>query len=362
MPSYCYSREKPNLLSTQHWRHQYPVLNITGQLKASAEDFQVSEILGYEPCGEGEHIYLWVEKSGLNTAYLAEQIAKFTQLPLRNVTYAGRKDKHALTSQWFSVHLPGKGEFDWNLFNEPGAKVLKAVRHNKKLRTGVLKGNHFTITLNNLSSVQGIDERLQNIEVQGVPNYFGAQRFGSTRYDDRGGNLVLAEKMVNGESIRNRNKRSMAISALRSWLFNENIHNRLTLDKLTQALPGDVMQLAGSNSFFCPDIIDSSITKRLLEQDIYTTAPLWGAGDLVSQNEVYQLEDAIAQNNSLVTQTLASLGLKQERRSLRLFPKDMRWALTENNLNLQFSLPAGCFATSIIREVINVQENRDNTP
>ena len=87
-------------MKIDHWLYQYPKLNILGQFKSSAEDFKVTEILGYEPIGEGEHIYLWVRKTGLNTAYLAEQIAKFTRLPLRAVTYAGRKDKHAQTEQW----------------------------------------------------------------------------------------------------------------------------------------------------------------------------------------------------------------------------------------------------------------------
>ncbi|MCF2950450.1 tRNA pseudouridine(13) synthase TruD [Paraglaciecola aquimarina] len=344
------------MLSTKHWLRQYPSLGISGQLKTSAEDFQVTETLGYEPTGEGEHIYLWVEKIGLNTAYLAEQIAKFTKLPLRNVTYAGRKDKHALTNQWFSVHLPGKGEFDWNTFEEPGAKVLHAVRHNKKLRTGVLKGNYFNITLRNLTSVKNIEQRLQIIASQGVPNYYGAQRFGDTRYDDRGGNLVLAEKMINGESIRNRNKRSMAISALRSWFFNENIHTRLKQDNLTNALAGDVMQLAGSNSFFCAIHIDEDTINRLDERDIYTTGPLWGIGELASQLVTLQQENSTAEQNSSITQLLESLGLKQERRALRLFPQQMSWTLKNSDLNLQFSLPAGCFATSVIREIIDVNQ------
>lgn len=349
------------MLEQKHWLHQYAELGISGQLKSSPEDFQVTEILGYEPVGEGEHIYLWVEKTGLNTAYLAEQIAKFTKLPLRAVTYAGRKDKHAQTTQWFSVHLPGKGEFDWDLFKEPGAKIHHAIRHNKKLRTGVLKGNRFNITLRKLSSTQGIEQRLQEIAQQGTPNYFGTQRFGDNRYDERGGNLVLAEKMLNGESIRNRNKRSMAISALRSWFFNENIHARLQQNNLTQALPGDVMQLAGSHSFFCTDVIEQETSTRLLEQDIYTTAPLWGEGELVSQSLVFKNEDKLAKEHSLITSTLESLGLKQERRALRLFPQDMTWTLSDNTLNVQFSLPAGCFATSILREILDVQQSSDFT-
>jgi tRNA pseudouridine13 synthase len=344
-------------MQIDHWLYQYPKLDISGQFKSSAEDFQVTEILGYEPIGEGEHIYLWVRKTGLNTAYLAEQIAKFTQLPLRAVTYAGRKDKHAQTEQWFSVHLPGKGEFDWTQFNEPGAEVLKSIRHNKKLRTGVLKGNLFNITLRHLSSTSGIDERLQQIKKNGVPNYFGSQRFGNTLYDRRGGNLVLADKMINGETIRNRNKRSMAISALRSWLFNEILNSRLQNGCLSKPLSGDVMQLAGTNSFFCAEKIDISISQRIEQRDIYLSAPLWGKGHLASQSNALHFEQDFAKKYPAVTQTLEDLGLKQERRAINLFPNELEWSWLNDTLNLNFSLPSGTFATSVLRELIDVQDN-----
>lgn len=344
-------------MQTSHWHHLYPKLAISGHFKTKPEDFQVAEQLGYAPIGEGEHIYLWVRKTGLNTAYLAEQIAKFTGLPLRAVTYAGRKDKHAQTEQWFGVHLPGKGNFDWSTFNEPGAEILSAIRHNKKLRTGVLKGNKFDITVRHLSATAGLDDRLQLIKKHGVPNYYGQQRFGETRHDSRGGNLVLAEKMVNGESIRNRNKRSMAISALRSWFFNQVIHTRLDAACLNKPMPGDVMQLAGSHSFFCSEQIDEQIKKRLAERDIYITAPLWGTGELASQDAVLQLETEIFQQHLAIAQTLEKLGLKQERRAVSLFPNDLEWTLTGDTLNLTFSLPAGTFATSVLRELLDIYEN-----
>lgn len=344
------------MLATHHWANQYPPLNIRGELKQSVQDFQVTEELGYEPIGEGEHIYLWVEKASLNTAYVAEQIAKFSGLPLRAVSYAGRKDKHALTKQWFGVHLPGKKALDWQAMDLAGVNILQAIRHNKKLRTGVLKGNTFDITLRNVSSLTGIEERLQAIHQNGVPNYYGQQRFGDTRHDPRGGNLALAEKLLNGETIRNRNKRSMSISALRSWLFNEFIHDRLENNTLCKALAGDVMQLAGSQSFFCAETIDDTVLKRIAEQDIYPTAPLWGTGIVASMKDVLKTESELAKQHDLITQTLAALGLKQERRALRLYPKNMHWTIEGFTVKLSFSLPSGAFATSVLREVLEVYQ------
>lgn len=350
------------MLETNQWCHQYSPLNISGHLKTAPEDFQVTEILGYEATGEGEHIYLWIEKVGLNTAYLAEQIAKFCQLPLRAVSYAGRKDKHAITQQWFGVHCPGKANFDWDAFIEPGAKVIRAIRHNKKLRTGALKGNHFNITLRQLSSTQDLDERLQEIAELGVPNYFGTQRFGDTRYDVRGSNLVLAEKMLNGESIRNRNKRSMAISALRSWLFNQAVHSRIQMNKINQPLVGDIMQLAGSNSIFCAEEINEEIATRLDERDIYITAPLWGVGKLATQTAALQFETSLGKVHEFIAKGLENIGLKQERRAIQLFPQNMQWQILDDTLELEFSLPSGTFATSVVREIMNVVTPRNDEP
>ncbi|MEO9946629.1 tRNA pseudouridine(13) synthase TruD [Paraglaciecola sp.] len=344
-------------MQIHHWSYQYPKLNINGIFKSIPEDFQVTELLGYAPIGEGEHIYLWVRKTGLNTAFLAEQIAKYAKLPLRAVTYAGRKDKHAQTEQWFGVHLPGKEDIDWSNFAVQGAEILKSIRHNKKLRTGVLKANRFKITIRNLSSTVGLENRLQQIASLGVPNYFGEQRFGDTRYDPRGGNLVLAEKMIAGEEIRNRNKRSMAISALRSWLFNEVVHHKVQNNTLDTPQLGDVMQLAGSNSFFCVDDIDNNLRTRLKQRDIFISAPMWGSGHLSSKHTVLEFEKAIASKHKTITQTLENIGLKQERRAVHLYPADLHWSISNNNLTLNFSLPSGAFATSVVRELLNIQKN-----
>ena len=343
-------------MGIDHWHYLGNKPVVTGVMKTRPEDFVVREQLGYEPIGEGEHIYLWVRKLGLNTAYLAEEIAKFAKLPLRAISYAGRKDKHALTEQWFGVHKPGKGEYEWDKLAVPGAQVLKAIRHNKKLRTGVLKGNQFELVIRDLSSTEGLEERLQGIQKNGVPNYFGAQRFGDSRYDPRGSNLVLAQKMIAGEEIRNRNKRSMAISALRSWLFNEYVSSRLADNYYTQPLAGDVMSLAGSNSFFSAQLIDEKIMQRLAVRDIQLCAPMWGAGELPSKSDAAEYEHRLASKHPQIRGTLEDLGLRQERRVISLYADNMAWELKGSQLRVSFVLPSGSFATSILREVVDVSQ------
>ena len=339
-------------LRIDNWQYLHGKPDITGVIKRHPEDFVVIEELGYEPVGQGEHIYLWVEKVGLNTAFVAEQLAKFTGLPLRAITYAGRKDNHAVTRQWFGVHKPGKTEYDWQSLNLDGLTILSAKRHDKKLRTGVLKGNRFELTLRNLSDTSGLPDKIEQIRATGVPNYYGEQRFGDSRHHPQGGNLALAEAMLAGEAIRNRNKRSMAISALRSWLFNEFVSARIESDQFSTPLRGDAMQLAGSNSFFIAEEIDSALQKRMAERDVFITAPLWGKGELHTMHEAKSFEHGVAESCDAVCQGLEALGLKQERRAVSLFPEGLEYSLDDDTLSLKFSLPAGCFATSVVRELM----------
>jgi len=348
-------------LTTQHWNYLHGKPTGQGLLKAQADDFKVSELLGYEPCGEGEHIYLWTRKTGLNTAFVAEQLAKFCQLPLRNVSYAGRKDKHSVSEQWFGLHVPGKQSFNWSEMALEGFEVLLAKRHNKKLRTGVLKGNTFAIRIRQITHREDVLQRLEMIKKSGVPNYYGEQRFGLIRTTDSaatklGGNLLLAEKMLQGETIRNRNKRSMAISAMRSWLFNEFVSKRVESNTLLSPMNGDVFVLSGSNSYFSEPEISDEIVTRLTSGDIKISAPLWGTGPLSSHNKTAEFEQAIAEINPSVCKMLAELGLKQERRFIHLNPSKFTWEFDQDDLLMQFSLPSGCFATSVIRELTNVRQ------
>jgi tRNA pseudouridine13 synthase len=332
--------------------------------KQQADDFVVTEKLSFEPSGEGEHIFLWVEKQNLNTAFVAEYIAKFAGLPLRDVTYAGRKDKFAKTYQWFGLYIANKKAPDWSKFDLAGAKIIKVTRNDRKLRTGALIGNHFTVVLRGTKGLCAglLESRVAKLSQNGVPNYYGPQRFGNLRIDDPTalpGNLSLAQKMLAGEEIRNRNKRSMAISALRSWLFNEFIHERIQALEYAKLYEGDVMQLAGSNSFFLCENIDETIKKRIDEKDISITCPLWGKGFLHSTNEVFKFEQSISKKHNHVCELLAALGLKQERRAMILFPQNITFSMMADSITLSFELPSGCFATSVLREICTLIEDHE---
>lgn len=346
-------------LTTQHWDYLYGRPVSTGLFKFQADDFQVTEDLGYEPTGDGEHQFVFIEKENTNTAFLAEQLARYTGLPLRQVTYAGRKDKYAVTRQWFGLHAPGKPDFDFSDWQLEGVKVLKHTRHNKKLKTGQLRGNAFQIQLRQVNNIEAVEETLAQIARHGVPNYYGEQRFGVMRMNDqgevmRGGNLVLAERMIQGETIRHRNKRSMALSALRSWLFNEVVSTRLSNQQFNQVLPGDALALTGSNSFFIDDGSDTRLQQRYASGDLSPTAPQWGAGSVPSEGEARALEQAVADANPAVSNFLATAGFAQERRAIKIWPEQLEWLGKGDTLTLSFSLPSGCFATSVLRECVDM--------
>ena len=338
--------------------------DVTGELRQNDADFQVDEERGFELSGEGEHVLLQIRKQQLNTDQVARQLARLAQVQARDVSFSGMKDKHALTTQWFSVHLPGKLEPDWQLLNNEQVQVLQHTRHRQKLRRGSHRRNHFVIVLRGVlqevsrellrelqPQAQGmhelIEQRLQTIAQQGVPNYFGAQRFGN-----REGNIAKAGAMLRGERrIKDRQQRSLYLSTARALLFNKVLSQRVMQCNWNQALAGDALMLNGTHSFFIAEQIDDEIAQRLALHDIHPSGPLWGRGELATQAAVRMLEsDALAGDADLCA-GLEQAGLKQERRALRLLAEDLSWQwLADDALQLRFALQRGAYATSVIRE------------
>jgi len=330
--------------------YAYGVPLVSGVLRTHPEDFFVDEVLGFEPDGEGEHVLLQIEKRNTNTQWLADQLARFAGIPKRDVSYAGMKDRHAVTRQWFSLGLAGATEPDWDNLQIDNVRVLQHARHRRKLRRGTLQGNRFHLVLRNLQGdTASLESRLQHIVQQGVPNYFGEQRFGH-----QGANLQQAMAMFQGKRIKDRHKRSLYLSAARSYLFNTLLSQRVARGDWNRAIPGDVMLLAGSNSYFVPELNDATIQQRLASFDIHPSGCLWGKGDTPAQAEAAELERSLAQAHPELCRGLEQAGLKQERRALRLPVVDLQWELdaAKQLLELRFFLPAGAYATTVLRELV----------
>lgn len=315
---------------TLSWAYAYGKPEVSGDFRTEPEDFVVDEFLGFEPTGEGEHVYLQVQKRNNNTAWVVKLLARLAGVKPMDVGYCGLKDRNAVTRQWFSVYLP-KGEApNWADINDDTIEVLRVSRHNKKLRRGTHVCNHFQIRLRHLSgSLASLPERLESVKQLGVPNYFGEQRFG------RGAqNLVRAEELlVDRIKVKNRQLRGLYISAARSYLFNAVLSERVQRSMWQHSLPGEILSEAG-----------------------LATGPLWGRGRPQVSDEVAELEQLQIAQLQTWCDGLEHVGLDQERRQLQLLAAGFSYQLIDEDLTLKFALPPGCYATAILREVCELRE------
>ena len=289
-----------------------------GTIRRSIEDFQVDEILGFEPSGAGEHIYLWVKKTGANTGWVADQFAAFLGLRHFDIGYAGRKDRHAITRQWFSCWVPGKADPDWSGLHVEGVELLQTIRHDKKLRRGVHQGNRFRIRVSGLTggaNEAAFNERLHRIRQTGFPNYFGPQRFGHD-----GHNLAKADALLAGEtSLRGRRgkQRDLYISAARSYMFNHELSARVEAGTWQMAQAAESLWLFGLPPHRDIEVPDP---KEFVE---------WGEG-------------------------LKQLGVKALQRDLAVIPGELDWQFSSADvLELFFTLPGGAYATSLLQELMD---------
>ncbi len=310
-------------------------------MRAQPADFRVDEIAGFGSAatglaGVGEHVYLHIEKIQQNTAQLASRIAKLAGVRPLDIGYAGMKDRNAVTRQWFSVYLPKGRAPDWGALNDANTAVLEVARHTRKLRRGNHAGNRFVIRLTRLAGPSSsLEARLADCAKRGVPNYFGPQRFGLDA-----SNLALADDLFNNRRrAPSRALRGLALSAARSYLFNRVLSARVIAGNWQRFEEGDVAGVAGA------------------------TGPLWGRGRLASGAATFELEDSSTAEFAAWRNGLEHVGLQQERRSLCLYPQEMGWAFIPDRgrgkeLELCFVLAPGEFATSVLRELVSVEDRR----
>ncbi len=334
------------------WRHGQGKPGARARFKQCPEDFRVGEQLRFAPEGEGDHQYLHIEKTNANTEWLARQLARFAGIRAGEVGYAGRKDRAAVTCQWFSLHLPGGRSPDWQAFELDGVRILEITRHPRKLRIGAVRENQFVIRLRNLTGdPAALEARLQLIAERGFPNYFGEQRFGRD-----GANLEGAREMLEaGRKVRDRNRRSLFLSAARSCMFNEVLSARIGANTWQQPLPGEPLQLDGSEKWFVDDGMDDNLTARIRDFDLHPTGPLPGRG-VTAMADAADFEARVLAPFEGWIRQLEALGLKAERRPLRVRPAELTVTREQpDQLLLRFSLPKGAFATSLLREAVNLE-------
>ena len=334
------------------WRRFLPDPELRGVIRAVPEDFQVWELPLVEPEDSGNHLWLEIEKRNANTRWVAERLAEAAAVSVRDVGYAGMKDRHAVTTQWFSVGLQEAGNDDWRNWSIPDARVLQAKRHTRKLQRGALRGNRFLIRVRSLSGdAGGLDDRLARLAALGVPNYFGPQRFGH-----QGLNFARGARWLKQGGRLPRAKRSIYLSAVRSALFNEVLSERVRQSSWDRLVDGDIAQLNGSRALFACALPDADLERRCAEFDIHPTGPLAGSGGLQPERDAAVLEaDVLSPHGEL----LASLGrarVESGRRSLRVALTALEWDQSGSELELRFELPAGSYATTLLRELVSLRD------
>lgn len=304
--------------------------------------------MGFELSGEGEHQFFRIEKRGLNTEELVKRLAVCIGKPVKSISYAGLKDRQALTTQWLSVHCPGEAIPDANILQGDGWRVLESSRHLKKLKTGALEGNQFTLVVRDLLQCNEVETRLQLIKTGGVPNYFGPQRFGHN-----GLNMDKAEAvLLNGLRVKDRFLRGIYYSAARSFLFNRILSARVASHNWNKAVSGDVMQLAGKNSIFPIDLPDEIIHARVEVQDLSPASLMWGKGNELVSADALAIQQAALQGFEPWCDALEKHGLERAYRAHVLQVQDLVWQWQDGGLIFKFQLKSGSYATSVLREVI----------
>ncbi|RTR07145.1 tRNA pseudouridine(13) synthase TruD [Halomonas nitroreducens] len=318
--------------------------------RACPEDFRVEECLGFAPEGQGEHLWLWVEKRDLTTAMVAKQLARACEVAPRQVGYAGMKDRVAVTRQWFSVHLPGR-EAPHDLaerLSEMPLELLEVTRHPRKLKRGVHRANRFRLRLTGEALADpALAARWEWLCRHGVPNYFGPQRFGP-----EGRNLQRALSVL-ARGWRKRDDRDgMLLSAARSYLFNTLLAGRIVDGSWATPLPGEAVILDGSSSQFVVETLDASLRERAERLDLHPSGVLWGQGRSVARDEALAREQALAEACPALCAGLERAGVRLARRALRLRLEAPRFEPGEGEAWLSFTLPRGAFATAVLRELV----------
>jgi len=341
-----------------HARMAAPIAR--GCIRVANDDFRVDEDCPVVLSGAGEHLWCRIQKDGLTTADAAQRLSRAAGVHPRHIGFAGQKDRHAVTTQWFSLAWPIKVDAP-ELPDEPALRVLDIARHDRKLKRGAHRGNRFTLRVRDVDgSRPELDADLARIARDGVPNYFGPQRFGQA-----GRNIELARALFAGKRL-SRDRRGFALSAARSLLFNAVLHARVIDGSWNRLIDGDAVMLDGSHSLFARNSSGQTAAEldaRSAAFDIHPSGPLPGREiDPVVEGEAGQLEQRVLAEFADLQEGLVQCGVDAARRALRLPVHDLEHAWEDSTLVLSFWLPTGAFATSVLREVVQVSEPARNAP
>ncbi len=320
---------------------------VGGRIKVELDDFAVEEIPAYEPSGTGDHVYLWVEKRDLSAEYFVRQLSKRLGIPADDIGTAGLKDRHAVTRQWVSI--PKIAEPRLNEIDGDGVKVLTVSRHTNKLKPGHLRGNRFTVVVREAVNPERVQPILDRVRELGLPNYYGPQRFGRDGETADNGFRMIRGERLNAPPFRLK----LYLSAAQSLLFNDCLSRRLTDGLFRTVLPGDVMMKWPFGGIFNADDVPVE-QARFDNRETVTAGPMFGKKTFAAMGTAAEREAAVLAANDLTPTSFDRPGkwMSGTRRHNLVYVDDLSAAWEGANLRLTFGLPAGSYATVLLREVM----------
>jgi tRNA pseudouridine13 synthase len=321
-----------------------------GRIKVAPEDFEVEEVPSYEPCGEGDHLYLWMEKRGVAPEHFAQGVARRLGVHPGEVGTAGLKDRHAVTRQWVSV--PAACEPNVGQLDADNVRVLKSARHTNKLKPGHLKGNRFRILVRDATNPDAATAVLDRIRTHGMPNFYGPQRFGRD-----GSTVELGMKCLAGKAPRRIRPflYRFALSAVQSVLFNDYLARRVNDGLYRTVLDGDVMTKWPFGGMFT--VTDVPVEQaRFDARETVTAGPMFGKKTFPANGVAAEREAAVLSDNGLSINSFGGFGklVLGTRRQNLVYLDDLTAEREPEGLRLTFTLPAGSYATVLLAEVMKV--------
>lgn len=330
---------------------------VGGRIKVEPADFEVEELPAYEPAGTGDHLFLWVEKTDLGAEYFVRQVARRLGLPNGDVGTAGLKDRRAITRQWVSV--PVSAETALPQLDGNGIRVLNVSRHTNKLKPGHLRGNRFRILARDAHD-SDVEPILDRIRTDGLPNFYGPQRLGRD-----GETAALGMAFLKGEArkVRSPFLRKLALSAAQSLLFNDYLARRMSDGLLRTVLAGDVMAKWPAGGMFTAEDVAAE-QARFDRREIVSAGPMFGRKTFPAKGPAAEREAAVLEGTGLSKASFDGFGklVMGTRRHNLVYVDDLSATREPAGLRLTFTLPAGSYATVLLREVMKADVRDEEVP
>jgi tRNA pseudouridine13 synthase len=328
---------------------------VSGRIKVEPADFEVEEIPSYDPAGTGDHLFLWIEKTDMGAEYFSRQVARRLGIPNGEVGTAGLKDRRAVTRQWVSV--PANCEPMLGQLEGDGIRLLRASRHTNKLKPGHLKGNRFRILIREANDTD-VEPILERIRTDGMPNFYGPQRFGRD-----GETAALGMAVLKGERTRINSPflRKLALSAAQSLMFNDYLARRMMDGLLRTVIAGDVMAKWPAGGMFTAVEVATD-QARFDARELVTAGPMFGRKTFPAHGPAAEREAVVLEAAGLTKNSFDGFGklVMGTRRHNLIYVDELSATREPDGLRLTFALPAGCYATVLLREVMKAEVRDDD--